>query len=218
MDSKKCSAALLAAMTLATSGCASTVTRWMVDLRTSQGEAALEHASLTEAEKEYALALRLDPHDANARAGLARVLYLQARADFTDSRLDQAQIDIDGSLAYAHGDPDATVLGAQIEQAKIRRDVVLANYPLYESAGTSLNDSLKSLAVSQKDIAKDVKSFGNDFDTGHLTQAIVASYDLEEETHRVTQRLISYRALVSTGTAILRVPTQEETPNLLPVP
>jgi tetratricopeptide (TPR) repeat protein len=222
MDLKRSSALrgvvfVLAAAVMA-GGCASSVTRWMVNLRTSQGTAALARSNLAEAQKEYGLALKLDPHDASARSGLADVLYLQAKADFTNSKLDQAEVEIEGARAIEPSDADAQALATQIEQARIRREIVLANYPLYESVGTTLGDSLKTLTASQKEVAKQIKSFANDFDTAHLTKAIVTSYYLEEEAHRMAQRLIAYRALVSTGTSTAHAPTQEETPNLLPVP
>jgi hypothetical protein len=211
-------AAAAAALALVCAGCAPTVTQWMVDLRTSQGDAALENNSLVEAAKEYELALKLDPRNLHARSGLAHVLFLQARADFINSKLDQAQLDIEGALKYAPEDDAAKALAAQIDQAKIRREIVLANYPLYESVGTSLSDSLKTLTVSQREIAKQLKSFGSDFDTAHLTKAIVASYGLEDEAHRVASRIVSYRGLVTSGSPKAKAPAQSETPNLLPVP
>src|SRR5579863_743992 len=199
-------------------GCAGPLTRWMVDLRTSQGDSALARSSLVEAENEYQLALKLDPHDGVARAKLARVLVLQARADFDASALDQAAAEIAQARQDAPADAATQALSSQIEQANIRREIVLANYPLYESMGSSLTDSLKTLTASQKEIAKQMHSFNADFDTGHLTKAIVAAYDVEDEVHRVTQRLISYRALVSTGAPNAKAPAETETPNLLPVP
>jgi tetratricopeptide (TPR) repeat protein len=213
-------AAAVASISIATWGCAGTVTQWMVNLRTSQGDAALDQKSLSEAEKEYALALKLDPHNAHARAGLANVLYLQARTDFNASKLDQAQTEIAEAKKYAPGDAAMDALAAQIDQARIRREVVLANYPLYESVGTSLADSLKTIAATQKEIDKELKAFRSDFDTRHLSKAIVASYDLEDEAHRVTNRLISYRGLVATGApkGQSQLPSQSETPNLLPIP
>lgn len=205
-------------MSLTTAGCAGTFSHWLVDLRTSQGDAALENNSLLEAEKEYELALKLDPHNAHARAGLTRVLFLQAREDFISSKLDEAQLAIQEALKYEPEDTAAQALAAQIDQAKIRREIVLANYPLYEPVGTSLADSLKTLTASQKEIAKQLKAFRSDFDTSHLTKAIIASYDLEDEAHRVTTRIASYRSLVTSGAPKARAPAQSETPNLLPVP
>lgn len=214
----RAAAAVAAALAVGLSACAGTVTHWMVDLRTSQGDAALANSSLVEAEKEYELALKLDPHNVHARSGLAKVLFLQARADFTNSKLDQAQLDIQGARTYAPDDAAMQALANQIDQAKIRREIVLANYPLYESVGASLADSLKTLTATEKEIGKQLKAFNADFDTAHLTRAIIASYDLEDGAHRVTARLVSYRSLVSSGAPKSRAPVESETPNLLPIP
>jgi len=217
-NSSRIAAVIIASAAIAVSGCAGALTQWMVDLRTSQGDSAAAHDSLLEAQKEYALALKLDPHNEHARVGLARALFLQARLDFVGSKLDQAQLDIQEARKYAPDDASMQALANQIDQAKIRREIVLANYPLYEAVGTSLTDSLKTLTASQKEIAKQLKAFESDFDTGHLTKAIVASYDLEDEAHRVTARIASYRGLVSSGAPKSRAPAQSETPNLLPIP
>jgi tetratricopeptide (TPR) repeat protein len=211
-------AAAVAAASIGLGGCAGAVTQWMVSLRTSQGDSALAQSSYVEAEKEYDLALKLDPHDAAARSGLARVLFLQAHADFVESKLDEADAEIGEARKYAPSDVSMQALSTQIEQAKIRREIVLANYPLYESVGTSLTDSLKALTATQKEIAKQLKAFNSDFDTDHLTDAIVESYDLEDGAHRVTSRLVSYRSLVSSGAPKPSAPAESEIPNLLPVP
>src|SRR5579863_1491276 len=194
------------AAALLCAGCAGAFTQRLVELRTSQGDAALATKSLVEAQKEYVLALKLDPHAAAARSGLARTLFLQARADFIDSQLDQAQIDVEGALKYAPGDDAARALAAQIEQAKIRREIVLANYPVYESVGASLTDSLKALTATQKEVAVQLKLFRADFDSGHLTRAITASYGLEDEAHRTASRIVSYRSLVTSGAPKGRAP------------
>ena len=216
--SRRALVAALAALGLSCAGCAGGVTQWMVDLRTSQGDAALNNGSLLEAAKEYELALKLDPRNTHARAGLGKVLLLQARADFINLKLDQASLDIVGALKYTPDDDEAKALAAQIGQAKIRREIVVANYPLYESVGAGLSDSLRTLTASQLEIAKQLKSFRSDFDTAHLTRAIIASYDLEDEAHRVASRIVSYRSLVVSGSSKAKAPAQSETPNLLPVP
>ena len=205
-------------LALASTGCAGTLTQRIVDLRTSQGDAALASGSLIEAQKEYALALKLDPHDYHARSGLAKVLFLQARAAFINSKLDDAQIEVEGALKYAPGDDAAKVLSAQIAQAKIRREIVLANYPVYESAGAALTDSLRTLGESQKEIAVALKAFRSDFDSAHLTRAIIAAYALEDEAHRTASRIIAYRGLVTSGSSKAEAPSQSQTPSLLPIP
>jgi tetratricopeptide (TPR) repeat protein len=211
-------AALLAASAVSLSACAGSMTQWMVNLRTSQGDSALAQSSLSEAQKEYELALKLDPKDVQARTGLAKVLLLQARQDFATSRLDLAGDAINLALKYAPDDVPTQALAAQIGQAKIRREIVLANYPLYASVGASLNDSMKSLTATQRDVAKQLKAFDNDFDTAHLTRAIVEAYDLEDGAHRLTSRIVGYRDLVSSGAPKSGAPSQSEVPNLLPVP
>src|SRR5579863_4548433 len=118
---------MLAALVFAcaAAGCGGAA-RWMVDLRTSQGDAALKSGNVAEALGEYELALRLDSKNVRARAGLATALSLRAKAEFTDSKLDAAGADIAQALAYAPSDSVAQALSTQIEQAKIRREVVLA--------------------------------------------------------------------------------------------
>jgi tetratricopeptide (TPR) repeat protein len=210
-------AAVAVSLALAMGACGG-ASRWMVDLRTSQGDAALKSGNVAEALGEYELALRLDSKNARARAGLATALSLRAKAEFTDSKLDAAGADIAQALAYAPSDSVAQALSTQIEQATIRREVVLANYPLYETMGASITDGLKTIVSANKQIAKELKAFRADYDTGHLTKAIVDSYNLEFEARRSTQRLISYRALVQSGAENRTEAAQTQAPELLPIP
>jgi tetratricopeptide (TPR) repeat protein len=203
---------------IGTSGCAGPITQWMINLRNAQGDAALARPSLVEAGKEYRLALALDKKNAHARAGLAKVLYLSARADFIESHLDEAADEIAQSLHYAPDDAAALALSNEIAQAKIRREVVISNYPLYGSINAALTPSFKSVAESGKAIQKEVKLFSSDFDTSHLTKAIVNSYDLEDEVHRLAQRLILYRGYVTSGQAKATATTESNAPSLLPIP
>src|SRR6202030_1061126 len=87
--------ALAALVAAGAAGCGGgSVARWMVDLRSSQGDTALKAGNVAEALGEYDLALRLDPKNAHARAGLAKALTLRAQAEFTDSKLEEAATDI----------------------------------------------------------------------------------------------------------------------------
>jgi len=215
---KQAFTACLLAAALSLSGCAQSLSHWMVNLRTSQGDTALSHSNLKDAEKEYALALAVDPKNAHARAGLARVLYLRAKEDFTNSKLDEAEAEVQGSLRYAPGDAAVLALQNQIEQAKIRREIVISNYPLYGSIETSLKPAFKSVASASLEIQKQIKAFSSDYDTAHLTRAIIESADLEDEVHRIGLRLITYRGLVQTGAGRVKSPIQSETPSLLPIP
>ncbi len=211
-------AALIAVCMAVQTGCAGPVTRWMVNLRTAQGDSALARPNLAEAEKEYRLALALDPRNAHAKAGLAKVLYLRARTEFGSSQLDAAAEDITQSLRYAPDDAAALALANEIEQAKIRREIVQTNYPLYGSITAALVPAFRQVAASSKEIQKQVKAFSNDFDAAHLTKAILQSYDLEDEVHRITLRLIAYRGYVTSGQAKGAAPAAANAPALLPIP
>lgn len=216
--SRRAVLAVAAAVALAAAGCASQATQWMISLRTSQADAALASGNLQEAEKEYALALQLAPKNERARQGLARVLFLRAKNDFVSSKLDDAQYDIARAREYNPDDAATKALAAQIDEARIRRDVVIANYPLYGSMGLAIRDSLKTVSGSLKEVEKSVHAFSSDFDTANLTKAITQSYDLEDEVHRVALRLIAYRGLVQSGGQRRTAPEQSEAPNLLPIP
>jgi len=126
--------------------------------------------------------------------------------------------DIAKAHYYAPSDSVTQALAGQIEQATIRREVVVANYPLYGSMATSIDDSLKTVVSTNAQIAKELKLFRADYDTDHLTKAIVESYDLEDEAHRGTQRLVSYRALVQSGAVNRQAAAAADAPNLLPIP
>jgi tetratricopeptide (TPR) repeat protein len=203
---------------LCSSGCAGPITQWMIGLRNSQGDTALARPDLPAAEKEYRLALALDPKNAHARSGLAEVLYLRAKQDFAGSKLDEAATEITQSLQYGPDDAAALALANEISQAKIRREIVISNYPLYGSINAALVPVFKSIAESNAIMAKDVKAFSSDFDTVHLTKAIVTSYDIEDEIHRLALRLITYRGYVTSGQAKAEAATESSAPSLLPIP
>lgn len=203
---------------LGASGCAGPITQWMINVRNAQGDAALERPSLPEAEKEYRLALALDHRNTHARAGLAKVLYLRAKVDFVESKLDEAADDIAQSLRYAPDDAAALALSSEVGQAKIRREIVISNYPLYGSIAAAVAPAIKSIAEGDKVIQKEVKAFSSDFDTAHLTKAIVTSYDLQDELRRLAQRLVIYRGYVTSGQAKATAPSGATAPSLLPIP
>ena len=199
-------------------GCAGSMTGWLVNLRNSQGDSALENKNYLEAEREYRLALALAPKDKRARAGLAQVLYQRALTNFTASKLDYAESEIRDALKYAPDDPNAQGLASEIEQARIRRDIVISNYPSYETMGASIAAALKSITALNKDIQKQIKAFGYDYDAGRLTKAISEAYDLQDEMTRIAQRLISYKALVQAGAPKSQTQLPGQTTNLLPIP
>src|ERR1700682_2604855 len=105
INSKSAAFAFALALAAGTFGCSGgSVSRWLVDLRSSQGDTALASGNVAEALGEYDLALRLDPKNAHARAGLATALTLRARAEFNDSNLEEAAADIAKAHFYAPSD------------------------------------------------------------------------------------------------------------------
>jgi tetratricopeptide (TPR) repeat protein len=215
---KRALVAVALACSLCCAGCAGSITQWMIGMRNSQGDTALANGNVQDAEKEYRLALALNPHNSHARAGLAEVLYLTAKQDFAGSKLDEAALEIGQSLQYGPDNAAALALSNEIGQAKIRREIVISNYPLYGSINAALAPAFKAVSESNYLMAKEVKAFANDFDTAHLTKAIANSYDLEDEIHRIRSRLITYRAYVLSGSAKATSAAGTSGPALLPIP
>lgn len=210
--------ALLSAV-VALSGCTAAFKDRIVDLRNAQADAALQNDNVVEAEKEYSLALALAPNNEHARAGLARVAYLHAKSNMAAGDIYGAQIEIQKALKYAPKDAAALDLASVIDQAKIRRDVIVANFPLYKSSTDVIRELLKSNALANKNIQLQLHEFNTDFDMTHLRKAIALATDLEDEDHRVTQRLNVLRAqLEAGGTSGTPAQSAEPVPGLLPIP
>lgn len=210
-------ALLLGAILL--TGCTASFKNNVVALRNAQGDTAMENGNVVEAEKEYGLALALAPSNEHARAGYARVLYLHAKENFAASKLDDAYAEVQKALVYAPKDAATLDLASAIDQAMIRRDVVVQNFPTYKTIGDSIGDTLKGNALAIKEIQLQLHAFHSDYDVVHLRKAIDLSYELEQDQHRATQRLIAYKAQVEAG-APGQTPasSQEQTPGLLPIP
>jgi tetratricopeptide (TPR) repeat protein len=204
---------------LALCGCTGAFRNQLVDLRNAQADAALQSQNIVEAEKEYSLALSLAPNDEHARAGLAHALYLHAKANLAAGDIDEAYIEVQKALKYAPKDAAVLDLASAIDEAKIRRDIVVSNFPSFKTSSDSISAFLKANAQANKDIQLQLHDFHIDFDTAHLNKAIAQSYDLEEEQHRLTQRLIAYKGQIEAGApGQVRAQPQVETPGLLPIP
>jgi tetratricopeptide (TPR) repeat protein len=180
-------------------GCAGPVERWIVNTRVHQGELALQRGNVKDAALSYNLALRIDPNDPRARAG-----FVETSADLAQSLYTRADFD-DALAAIANGlryDPSSVRLGAlksQIEDAKLKQEIVISNYPTYKDAGLQLTHAYTQLSVANKAILKNLSRFSYTYDTDDLTAAIRDSYDLELDVARNTNRLITYRQVVSSG-------------------
>jgi len=208
----------LAALVLFLGGCAGPVQHWIVDARVHQGEVALARGNVKDALLSYRLALRIDPADERARAG-----FVQTSADFAQALY--AKGDFEDALAViADGlkdDPSSVRLEAlkgQIEDAKLKREIVISNFPTYKDAGVSLERAYTHLGVADKEILNNLKRFSYTYDTDDLTAAIKNSYDLELEVARITNRLIAYRQVVSSGVPETTHATTGVNASLLPLP
>jgi tetratricopeptide (TPR) repeat protein len=210
-------AALCAALVL--SGCAGSIERWIVNTRVHQGDAALAQGSVRDASTSYRLALRVDPNDSRAQAGFVKAAAELARLEFSRGSFDDALATVDGGLAVDPQSAALAALKATIDQAKLKREIVVSNYPTFRAAGLEIARAYQQLDATNALLRRDLRRFGYTFDTDELTAAIKRSYELELEVAKDTNRLIVYRQLVSSG--VPEVPSQSTTfgaASLLPLP
>jgi tetratricopeptide (TPR) repeat protein len=211
--------ALALAAVLGCTGCAGPVTRWIVDTRVHQGDVALERGNAKDADLSYRLALRVDPTDERARAGIVQSAAALALEQFTKGAFDDALETIAEGLKYDPTSVRLAALKATIDDAKLKREIVISNYPTYREAGVQIQRSYEALSASDKAILGALKRFSYSFDTDDLTSAIKKSYDLELDVARNTNRLINYRQVVSSGVPEAATQsTQSGAASLLPLP
>jgi tetratricopeptide (TPR) repeat protein len=210
---------VLAAAAVALGGCAGPVEHWIVETRVHQGDVAMARGDVRDASLSYRLALKIDPKDARARAGFVDAAASLAQALYTRGDFEDALVTIDEGLSYDRSSVRLQALKTQIDQARLKREIVISNYPTFKAAGTEIEAAYAQLDVANKEILKSLKSFSYTFDTETLTDAIKRSYVLELDVVHNTNRLIAYRQLVSSG-----VPTTEHAAtsstaaSLLPLP
>jgi hypothetical protein len=200
-----------AALVLATTGCASSIQHWIVQSRNHQGDVALEHLNDADASVAYQLALRVDPKNEHAKAGLVAVQARIAQNLFVTSKFAEARAALAVANTYAPGDERIAALRMQIEQAEIKREIVVSNYPAYKETGAALERNLAGLRLQTNQMALSLKRFDYTFDSNDLTQAIRQGYDLSDQVTRVINRTIAYRQLVDSG-----VPESAESAALAP--
>lgn len=208
-------AALLAA---GTTGCASSIQHWIVDTRVHQGEAALDRGNVRDAELAYRLALHVDPKDPRARAGYVRAAAGLAQAQYAKGGFDSALGTIKDGLAV---DPQSVRLAAlerTIEQARLKREIVISNYPSYREAGLALQRAYQQLDVTNRQLLTSLKRFGYTFDADDLTAAMKRSYELELDIARNGNHLALYRQLVTSGAPETQAEPAAGTSSLLPLP
>ena len=180
-------------------GCAAPVEHWIVNTRVSQGDAALDRGNLHEAELAYRLALSVDPKNARARRGFSHVSVDIADADYHQGNFDDALATLVGAAKYDPASVRIQAIRSAIEQAKLKREIVISNYPTYGAAAEELQKGYAALTDQNKLILKSLKRFNYTYDTNDLTRAIQQSYEYQLDVSKNTNRLIAYRQLVESG-------------------
>ncbi len=191
-------AAVLAAAVSFT-GCAGPVQQWIVDTRIRQGDVALADGNVRDAELSYKLALRVDATSERARAGLVESSSALAQAQYSKGDFEGALATISDGMKIDPTSVRLSALRSAIDAAKLKREIVISNYPTYSTAGAQITAAYAALNTSNKNILASLKRFSYTYDTNDLTDAIKKSYALEIDVARNTNRLITYRQVVSSG-------------------
>lgn len=206
------------ALLMALAGCAGPLERWIVDTRIHQGDVALQHGNVKDAQLSYSLALKVDPANDRARAGFVESSADLAQEQYSKGAFDDALVTITSGLKYDPASVRLAALRSQIEDAKLKREIVISNYPTYRDSGIQIQHAYQQLDVMNKTILANLKRFSYTYDTDTLTAAIKSSYDLELEVARNTNRLIAYRQVVSSGLPESAHATSVTSSSLLPLP
>ena len=189
----------LALLLVPAAGCAGGVTDFIVQQRNAQGDRALNRGNLSDAQLSYRLALQVSPDDVHARAGMAAVQLKLAAALYQTSKIDEAV----AALAIAEKyDPESVRLAelrTEIGEARVKREIVVSNYPTYSETGRGLRRSYLGLRTQTATIVKALERFDYTYDSQELTKAIRASQVLNGEVTRLSARLAAYRQLVESG-------------------
>lgn len=200
-------------------GCAGPLERYVVSMRNHQGDLGFEKGALKDASLAYRLALQVSPNDEHAREGLAAVQIKIADNLFHTSRFDDALIALGVASAYDPQNVRLAEIRSDIEGAKVKREIVLSNYPTYKETGEALRRGFTQLPKLNARIVAGLSRFNYTYDSSNLTQAIRDSYSLGEEVTRNTNRLIQFRQQVETGSQSRRGDLPEAPAgSLLPLP
>lgn len=200
-------------------GCANSIERWIVTTRVHQGDVALERGNARDAALSYRLALRVDPYNTTARVGYVAASVALAREEYDKGDFEDGLATVNAGLAV---DPQSAPLAAfktTIESAKLKREIVVSNYPTYRASGLEIARAYQQLNAANALVLRDLHHFAYTFDSDDLTSAIKRSYELQLDIAKNTNRLIVYRQLVSSG--VPETPSQTTTfgaASLLPLP
>lgn len=207
------------ALIAGSTGCAGSIQEWIVRARVHQGALAFDRGDVRGAELSYRLALRVDPKDPRAQAGYVRAAAGLAQAQYSKGNFDDALATIDDGLAV---DPESVRLAAlkrTIDQARLKREIVISNYPTYHEAGLALQHAYEALNSTNRLLLKSLKRFGYTFDSNDLGNAMKRSYELQLDIAKNGNRLALYRQLVTSGVPeIGSSSATSSTTSLLPLP
>jgi tetratricopeptide (TPR) repeat protein len=213
----KFAGALLAALSLC--GCAGSIEHWIAGVRVHQGDAALERGNVRDAALAYGLALRVEPKDERARAGYVEASAGLAKDLYVNGDFEDAMATIAKGLAFDPQSVRLEGLKTTIEQARLKREIVISNYPTYRESGLAIERAYVQLDSINKLLLRSLHRFGYTFDANDLTDAIKRSYELQLELSKTTNRLIVYRQLVTSGVpASTSTMTSGNSTSLLPLP
>lgn len=200
-------------------GCAGSVEHWIVDVRVHQGDAAMLRGNVRDASLAYGLALRVDPTDVRAQAGYVEAAAGLAKDEYTKGDFEDAMATISHGLAVDPQSVRLQGLKTTIEQARLKREIVISNYPTYRESGAAIEKAYAQLDAINKLLLRSLHRFGYTFDANDLTDAIKRSYELQLEVSKNTNRLVVYRQLVTSGVpATTSTVTSGSSSSLLPLP
>jgi tetratricopeptide (TPR) repeat protein len=200
-------------------GCAGSIEHWIVNVRVHQGDAALVRGNVREASLAYGLALRVDPTDVRAQAGYVEAAAGLAKDEYTKGDFEDAMATIAHGLAVDPQSVRLEGLKTTIEQARLKREIVISNYPTYGQSGLAIEKAYVQLDTTNKLLLRSLHRFGYTFDANDLTDAIKRSYELQLDISKNTNRLIVYRQLVTSGVpAATSTVTSGSSSSLLPLP
>ncbi|MBC5810595.1 MAG: hypothetical protein GIW95_07065, partial [Candidatus Eremiobacteraeota bacterium] len=166
---------LAAAVAFTVPACAANVSETIVAARNHQGDAAFANGNYADAALAYKLALQLAPQDQHARTGLATVQLRIAAQLYQTSKFDDALAALSLAAKYDPTSVRLEALRSEIEAARIKREIVVSNYPTYRESGISIRHAYTQLKIPAAEIANEIQRFEYTYDAAHLTKATKGS-------------------------------------------
>jgi tetratricopeptide (TPR) repeat protein len=212
--------ALGAVLAFAAGGCAASISDAIVTTRNHQADLALANQNYSDAAVAYRLALQLSPHDEHARAGLAEVQLKLADQLYQNSKFDEALAALAIAARYDPQSVRLAALRSEIDDARIKREIVVSNFPAYRDTEITIRRSYAQLKTQSAAVVAALQRFDYTYDSAQLSKAIRASFELNQEVGRLSGRLINYRQLVESGSPekAADAPASSSAASLLPLP